>query len=177
MKRTAITRRRVLAVGAGTVALGAGLGALWCRPRLSQAERALWELSAQRPKDGDAPLRLASFQGSRLVLNFWATWCAPCLQELPMLSQFQAEHGQQGWQVVGLAVDQREAVSRFLGRVPVQFPVGIVGSAGLDLMPQLGNAGGGLPFTVALNRQGAIAQRKIGQLSSSDLKLWLRELV
>jgi thiol-disulfide isomerase/thioredoxin len=162
-------------VGAGAVALGAGLGIAWWRQsRLSEAEQALWNMSAEGLTD--EPLRLAAFQGQRVLVNFWATWCAPCVEELPMLSQFQADHGPQGWQVVGLAIDQRSAVSRFIQRVPVQFPVGMTGPSGLSLMRQLGNDRGGLPFTVVLNRQGVVAQRKIGQLSSSDLKVWLQEL-
>ena len=174
------TRRRAVAMaGAGVLALGAGLGTAWWRSRspavqLSDAEQALWGVSAEGL--GDTPLRMAVFQGKRVLVNFWATWCAPCVQELPMLNQFQAQHAGQGWQVLGLAIDQRAAVERFVQRVPIDFPVGIPGPSALALMRQLGNEQGGLPFTVALNPQGAVAQRKIGQLSSSDLKDWVREL-
>ncbi|WP_236903884.1 TlpA family protein disulfide reductase [Comamonas serinivorans] len=124
----------------------------------------------------EQPLHLSAFQGKRVVVNFWATWCAPCVEELPLLSRFHADHAQAGWQVVGLALDQRAAVTQFLRRVPVEFPVGLAGAGGVELMRQLGNDRGGLPFTVVLDRQGVLVQRKIGQLSSSDLKNWLQML-
>lgn len=163
--------RRNWVAGAGLFAIS---GLVWWQwPKGSKAEQALWDLEA-KTLDGE-PMRMARFRGQRLVVNFWATWCAPCVEEMPLLSRFQNEHATQGWQVLGLAIDQPAAVGKFLQRVPVTFTIGIVGPSGLELMQKLGNERGGLPFTVLLDRQGAVAQRKIGQLSSSDLKTWLLE--
>jgi len=126
---------------------------------------------------------MAAFRGRPLLLNFWATWCPPCVKELPLIDQFQREQRERldprgaagkGWQVVGLAVDQRAPVLGFLLRQPVSFDVGLAGLEGIDLARTLGNTGGGLPFTIALDRQGGIIQRKLGSLQPDDLARWGR---
>ena len=89
-----------------------------------------------------------------------------------MLSEFAAQQGAKGIQVVGLAVDKSEAVLRFLQRQPVQFPVAIDMQGGLGLSRSLGNLQGGLPFTVLFDAKGQVRQRKIGELSSEDLTDW-----
>jgi hypothetical protein len=88
-----------------------------------------------------------------------------------MLSEFAAQQGAKGIQVVGLAVDKSEAVLRFLQRQP-QFPVAIAMQGGLGLSRSLGNLQGGLPFTVLFDAKGQVRQRKIGELSSEDLTDW-----
>lgn len=89
-----------------------------------------------------------------------------------MLSEFAAQQGAKGIQVVGLAVDKSEAVLRFLQRQPVQFPVAIAMQGGLGLSRSLGNLQGGLPFTVLFDAKGQVRQRKIGELSREDLTDW-----
>lgn len=115
---------------------------------------------------------MRSFLGRPLLLNFWATWCPPCVEELPLLNAFHARQQARGWQVVGLAVDQPAAVRQFLGRLPLAFPVGIAGFAGTDISRGLGNLGGGLPFSVVFDRQGAVVHQKVGKLSEADLAQW-----
>jgi len=117
---------------------------------------------------------LAAFRGHPLLVNFWATWCPPCVAELPLLSRFYAERGVQDWQCVGLTVeDKREPVERFLARVPVAYPVALAGTAGTQLMHDLGDDQGGLPFSVLFDANGRIKHSKIGQLKLSELNLWL----
>lgn len=89
-----------------------------------------------------------------------------------MLSEFAARQGEQGMQVLGLAVDKPEAVLRFLQRQPVRFPIAIAMQGGLELTRTLGNLQGGLPFTVLFDAKGQVQQRKIGELSSEDLTNW-----
>ena len=89
-----------------------------------------------------------------------------------MLSEFAAQQGAKGIQVVGLAVDKSDAVLRFLQRQPVQFPVAVAMQGGLGLSRSLGNLQGGLPFTVLFDAKGQVRQRKIGELSSEDLTDW-----
>ena len=89
-----------------------------------------------------------------------------------MLSEFAARQGEQGLQVLGLAVDKPEAVLRFLQRQPVRFPIAIATQGGLELTRTLGNLQGGLPFTVLFDAKGQVQQRKIGELSSEDLTNW-----
>ena len=114
------------------------------------------------------------FGGKVLVLNFWASWCPPCVEELPMLDRFFREQASNGWQVAGLAIDQPSAVRKFLERTPVSFPNGMAGLQGTDLVKRLGNTSGGLPFTLVLDRGGVVLARKMGKLEPADLDAWRR---
>ena len=117
-------------------------------------------------------MALAALRGRPLLVNFWATWCPPCVEELPLLSNFFQQSSTKGWQVLGIAVDQPDAVKRFLARSPVSFAVAMAGMAGLELSKSLGNLSGGLPFTVVLTADGEVAHRKMGQVTQTDLSAW-----
>lgn len=172
---TVLGRRRWLL---GALAGAAGLGGLslawWRQLPLSPTDPAVdafWSLTLATP--AGAKLRLAALRGQPLLLNFWASWCAPCVEELPLLSAFYREQSGRGWQVLGLAVDQREPVLRFLAGAPVAFPVALAGSSGVEIGRSLGNAAGALPFTVVFGSDGRVAHRKMGQVSPDDLRAWL----
>lgn len=133
----------------------------------------LWTLEFDTP--AGTRLALSSLRGRPLMINFWATWCPPCVEELPLLNSFFQENSSKGWQVVGIAVDKLAPVQAFLARQPLAFPVVLAGMEGLALSKSLGNQAGGLPFTVLVGADGSILNRKIGKLSERDLALW-REL-
>ena len=167
------SKRSLLAVAAA--ALTAGIGVNWWRHRsqsLADASvQALWAASFEQP---DAtPLVLAEFKGRPLVLNFWASWCTPCVEEMPLLNAFFQENKSKSWQMIGLAIDQPSAVKRFLGQHPVEYPIGLAGLDGTELMKNLGNDAGGLPFTLVLDAQGAVQSRKLGKLSETDIRSWV----
>jgi thiol-disulfide isomerase/thioredoxin len=117
-------------------------------------------------------LGAASFKGKPLMLNFWATWCPPCVEELPLLNAFFNENKAKGWQVLGLAVDQAEPVRRFLTHSPLEFPVALAGFPGMEISKSLGNFSSGLPFTVLFNSDGAVVHRKMGRVSPDELQVW-----
>jgi len=171
-----LQRRHWLMGGVAVAAAGAGV--FWAerrwapQPVLDGAEAAFWNARFDSPQG--QPLAMGDFRGRPLVLNFWATWCPPCIEELPLLNAFHREHAARGWQVLGLAVDRVEAVQAFTQRLPLVFPVAMTGFAGTDLSRQLGNPSGGLPFTVVFGADGRIAQRKIGQLKPEDLAQWAK---
>ncbi|HKX42917.1 MAG TPA: TlpA disulfide reductase family protein [Burkholderiaceae bacterium] len=168
--------RRRLILGTGAVAAaGAGITtALVLRRQdtttASAGDSAEFRNEFDRPDGGK--LALANFLGKPLLLNFWATWCAPCVREMPLLDRFAADHKAAGWQVVGLAIDQLEPVREFLAKRPVSYSIAIAGTGALDWIRALGNAGGGLPFSVAYDSAGALRQRKLGELSAETLTSW-----
>ncbi|MCU0929476.1 MAG: TlpA family protein disulfide reductase [Burkholderiaceae bacterium] len=170
-----MNRRRWLGAGVAGAAVAAGLGwAVWHERRRAEADAGLWGLRFDRP-DG-AELVMADFRGRPLVLNFWATWCPPCVKEMPELDRFHREFAARGWQVVGLAIDGPTPVREFLQRVPVGFPIGLAGFGGTELGRQLGNLAGGLPFTVVFGRDGAPLHRKMGETNYAELAGWANAL-
>lgn len=167
-------RRRGLLAGVAISALLAGAGLAWWRLRPAEmaphAGDALWPLQFPTPQGGT--LTMASLRGRPLLLNFWATWCPPCVEEMPLLDAFYKQQAANGWQVLGLAIDQPSAVRSFLARVPVSFPVGLAGLEGTALAKALGNLTGGLPFTVVFGADGSVRQRRMGRVTQADLEQW-----
>lgn len=133
-------------------------------------ESELWALTFLTPQG--QTLRMASLRGQPILLNFWATWCPPCVEELPLLNGFYKENVAKGWQVLGLAVDQQAPVQRFLAQSPLAFPVAMAGMPGLTLSKSLGNVSASLPFSVVLGVDGQVLHRKMGKLNQEDLQAW-----
>lgn len=171
-----ISRRHLGLGAAAVVAAAAGVGVAWQRFRptevTTEAERSFW-LSTFDGPNGES-VELAAWRGQPVLVNFWATWCPPCVEELPLLNAFYRANVVRGWRVLGLAVDQPSAVRGFLQKLPLDFPVGMAGLAGTELSRSLGNPSGGLPYTIVLGREGTVLHRKIGQVSEADLALWVQ---
>lgn len=115
---------------------------------------------------------MQSLAGRPLLLNFWATWCPPCIEELPLINAFYVKNKASGWQVLALAVDKLAAVQAFLQKSPLDFQVGMAAMAGTELGRSLGNLTGGLPFTVIFGAGGSVLHRKMGRVSPDDLAQW-----
>ena len=172
-KNPSVRRRWML--GAGMAAAAAGAGVAWWRMRpgegTPQAVHDFWQQRFEQPGGGE--LVLSTLRGRPLLVNFWATWCPPCVEELPMIEAFWREHVTKGVQVLALAIDQPSSVRRFLERQPLSFPVGLAGLQGSELARSLGNLNGGLPFSVFFKKDASIYRQKLGQLSKDDLQDWL----
>jgi thiol-disulfide isomerase/thioredoxin len=166
-----LRRKNLLLAGAAIVSAVAGAGWATWRYRLREPEddalTALWALDAELPSGG--VYKLSQLKGKPLVVNFWATWCPPCVEEMPLLDAFFRQNASKGWQMVGLAADNATAVTKFLGKTPVQFPTPLAGLAGIELSRTLGNLTGALPFTVVINSRGEIALRHMGKLTAAQI--------
>ena len=173
-----VDRRVVLAAGVGALAAAAGGAfALWrhhVAEQDTQAVDAFWSLRLERPEGGT--LAMADFRGRPLVINFWATWCVPCVRELPALQRFAREHAVRGWKVLALAVDQPVPVLEFVARFKLDLPVALAGIDGLEWQRAMGNRAGGLPFSVVLDASGRVRQRRLGESHYDELKQWATEI-
>jgi thiol-disulfide isomerase/thioredoxin len=167
--------RRTVVGAVGVLALAAGVTAAWMQLKKEAAQAVtasvpdFWNLKWATPQGSE--LAMNSLAGRPLLINFWATWCPPCVEELPLINTFYQENKANGWQVLGLAVDKVGQVNAFLDKTPLAFPVGMAGFGGTDLSRTLGNLTGALPFTVAMDAQGNVLLRKMGQVTATELQL------
>ena len=167
-------RRHWLGTAVAAAAVLGGAGLAWRTNRARQGDRvidpAFWQLVFSKP-DG-VMLHMDELRNKPLLLNFWATWCPPCVQEMPLLSGFHDLNAAKGWKVLGIAVDSIDPVQRFLLQNPVTFPVVLASASGIELSRTLGNLVGVLPFTLVLGSDGVVRHRKIGALTTDELKAW-----
>ena len=163
-------RRTLVVATTGLAALAAGVW-WWGRSQSpgpdDLAVDALLKQRFARPEGGE--LDLSAMRGQLLVVNFWATWCPPCVREMPQLQRFHQSTRDRQWHVVGLAIDAPTPVREFLSRIPVGFPIGLAGLEGSELMQALGNPAGALPFTVLIDPRGRVAWRKLGETTFEEL--------
>lgn len=153
------------AIGLGAAALGGIVGALALQARSGAAGL----LGAHFPDLAGRPRRILEWQGAILVINFWATWCTPCREEIPMLVAAAQHYRSNGVEIVGIGIDNADNVAQFARTYAVAYPLLIGDAKAIDLMRGLGNDAGGLPFTVVLDRRGAVAYHKLGALSRAEL--------
>ncbi|MBL8305918.1 MAG: TlpA family protein disulfide reductase [Rubrivivax sp.] len=179
-----MNRRQILFGGVGLAALAGGLAwrqasepratGVAAGPGPDAAAEAFWTMNFTQPDD--QVLAVASLRGQPLVVNFWGTWCPPCIKEMPELDRFARQAAGRGVRVLGLAVDSPTAVRQYLARSPVSYTIGLAGMDGTDLARQLGNTIGAMPFTAVFDRRGAVVQRKLGTTTAEELEGWTKAL-
>ena len=155
----------------------------------------LWRqltLDATRPAGGNAdsaPLlaltlpdaagkqeSLGQWKGKVLIVNFWATWCEPCKEEMPRFIKLQDEYAAKGLQFVGVAIDQPDKVRAFAKDIGLNYPTLVGGYGAIELSKTLGNNVGALPFTVVLDRAGAVVHTQLGPLKDQQLLSIIKQL-
>lgn len=118
-----------------------------------------------------------SLKGKVLLVNFWATWCPPCKREMPAFIELQAQYAQQGFQILGVALDDEDSVRDFADTLGVNYPVMAAEYDGLMLSREYGNHIGALPYSVFVDRNGTIIATKAGELSRRQVEEAIRPLL
>jgi thiol-disulfide isomerase/thioredoxin len=135
---------------------------------------ALWQLSF--PDQRGQPQALSQWRGQVVVLNFWASWCAPCREEMPDFVALRTQYHAQGIEFVGIAIDNSANVTQFLQQMPVNYPILIGEGAAHSLARRLGNPSGALPYTIVLDRNGNVVLSHLGRLPRAALEATLQKI-
>jgi thiol-disulfide isomerase/thioredoxin len=170
-------KRRDALILAG-VGLAAGLAGAIVAPRLLRSDAPLAVLEDLPLMDVEGRVHhIGEWKGRALVCNFWATWCPPCREEIPLLvsnhEKVLAKHGE----ILGIALDNVKNVVEFTKTVRINYPILVTDPSAIGPMAKLGNASGGLPYTVFIDRAGSLAGRKLGMLHSPELEANLEKLL
>jgi thiol-disulfide isomerase/thioredoxin len=138
------------------------------RPAVDIAPSALY--AASFPGLDDQVQALGKWQGQVVVLNFWATWCVPCREEMPMFDRVHKKLASKGVVIVGLAADDKPKVASFLQASPVSYPILIGDFEALAFARRLGNKQAALPYTAIIDRAGNIVRTKLGPYTEAELE-------
>lgn len=175
-------KRRVFLSGlAGVTALGAGGWLAWREssrkgpgprdagspPTVAEGAESRTLQSLSLPDVQGQQIALASYAGRPLLVNFWATWCPPCVKEMPDLEELHKKYGEV--QFVGIGIDTADNIRAFVEKVPVSYPLLVAGHGGIDIVRSMGNPAGGLPFTVIFDADGQVKRKILGQVKMDDL--------
>ena len=113
-----------------------------------------------------------AYSGRPVLINLWASWCGPCIEEMPELDRYAREQGTNGVQVLGIALDDRDAVEDFLQRIPVAYAIALDTPGPADAGVKLGNPRGVLPYTALVSADGRLLKQKIGPFQHGEIDGW-----
>jgi thiol-disulfide isomerase/thioredoxin len=168
-------RNILLFIAVGAIAAGTGIFLSQRNTPSTQQAHAVTNLLAQTMPDVKGqPQALSKWQGKPLIINFWATWCAPCVEEMPELAALQAEIAPV--QIIGIGVDTQANIAQFAEKMHIYYPLYVAGTNATDLLRQLGNQAGGLPFTILIGMDGSLKKVYLGRLNFDDLRRDLASL-
>jgi thiol-disulfide isomerase/thioredoxin len=164
-------RQTLLVVVIALLAGGAGYGFnLWRVSGTAQDGAAKAVMGAKLVDLQGQSQALAQWRGKVMVVNFWATWCEPCREEIPMFVRMQEKYLAQGLQFVGIAIDQADKVRSFGSEFKVNYPLLLGTVDTVELSRQAGNRVGALPFTLVLDRGGKIVATQLGEIKEAKLE-------
>ncbi|MBA5607634.1 TlpA family protein disulfide reductase [Duganella sp. FT3S] len=132
--------------------------------------------SQSLPDVAGASQALAQYKGQALLVNFWAPWCAPCVQEMPELSALAAGDAGKKLKVIGIGIDSPSNIAEFANKFKIAYPLYVAGMGGTELSRQFGNTGGGLPYTVLIGADGQVKKTYLGRLKFDQLRADLAAL-
>ncbi len=120
---------------------------------------------------------LKEWQGKIIVINFWATWCAPCREEIPAFIELQQQYANDGLQFIGIALQTAEEIRDFINEFSINYPSLVGAGDVINIAKNLGNDIGALPYTVIIDRSGIITFTRRGPLLKSEAELVIRPLL
>jgi thiol-disulfide isomerase/thioredoxin len=123
------------------------------------------------------PVNTDQWRGKVLVVNFWASWCPPCVEEMPALDKLQQEFLSQNVLIVGIGIDSPSNIRQFIEKTIISYPIVLGGLGGNEINKMLGNPSGALPFTVVINPKGQIKGRKLGKISEDELRKMIKDAI
>lgn len=170
--RLTATRRWIVAAIVAVVMAAAGAWVSFVRHAPAPpTDFAVATLLAQTlPDPARKDVALARYRGRVLVVNFWATWCPPCVEEMPELSTIATEYAGRGVEVIGIGVDHADKITQFAAKWPVSYQLLVADKIGYELSRQLGNGSLGLPYTVVIDARGQVAKRILGRFNGKELR-------
>jgi thiol-disulfide isomerase/thioredoxin len=173
-----VSKPAFLAIAIAVAVAALVTGVLFQQLRSSGQEADIRPLMAVSFADLEGKSRnLGEWRGKVLVVNFWATWCPPCLKEIPEFIRMQQQLGEQGLQFVGIAADQPEKVRQFAADYRMNYPVLLGQMDVIEIARLAGNTAGGLPFTVIIDREGRWVRSASGALDEARLQTLLGPLL
>ena len=150
------------------------LGFVFNSGKIEATESASSLVNAELGKDDGVVSVRSQLQRLNLV-NFWATWCAPCRHEMPVFESMYQAHNADGFQIIGIAIDNPERSQPFLDSMGITYPILYAERTGMELMETVGNPNGLLPYSLLLDSQGKVLDQKLGKIDEADILAWLAE--
>jgi len=163
-------------IGLGSLLLGIG-ASYWLSSNSSQSnsassQAAIYQefIAVDWKNETGESVNSQAWSNKILVINFWASWCPPCVEEMPMLSAFNQKLDNNTVQMIGIGIDSPSNLRQFLQNTTVTYPILLGGLEGSNWMKRLGNSQGALPYTVILNPDGKILLTKLGKITEKELE-------
>jgi thiol-disulfide isomerase/thioredoxin len=173
--------RRHFLIASGVAVIAAVTGAFFANYRTAlqsanqDAVKALFDREWFSPDQ--KPISTQDWKNKVLVVNFWASWCPPCVEEMPALDKIQGEYDPKKMLIVGIGIDSPSNIRQFIETTVISYPIVLGGLGGNDINKMLGNPSGALPFTVVINAKGNITGKKLGKISEDELRKLIKEAI
>ncbi len=172
-------RQWIVLLVAGLIGGGLGLGISSFKFRTTPAQdTAVEQFFSQELRSPNGEIHPSKdWRGKILVLNYWASWCPPCVEEMPELVRVQTKYVDKNVLFVGIGVDSPSNIREFLSKTPVNYPIVLGGLEGATWAKSMGNPSSGLPFTVMIDTKGSIIKTKLGKITEDELSSWIDDVI
>jgi thiol-disulfide isomerase/thioredoxin len=162
-------KKTLLIIIIGLITLAAGFGVQKAVSVLNKSKYiSVTEFSL--PDNTGKPRAISEWKDKLRVINFWATWCPPCREELPLFVELQKQYADKNVQVLGIAIDDAEPVAAFLKKLPVNYPMLVAGQGGIELAFSLGNFASAIPYTIIVDKENNVVFQHSGEITKVQLQ-------